>query len=87
VGNLSYETSERELRDLFAAHVAVESVEILKDRNTGIGRGFGFVTLVMSSDIDTAIAAINGAELGGRTLRVALANPRQNGNGRTRGRR
>jgi RNA recognition motif-containing protein len=79
IGNLAYEATERELRDAFAIYVGVEKVEILKDRESGMSRGFGFVTLVMSSDADTAIEKVNGVEVRGRKLRVAVANPRGNG--------
>lgn len=81
VGNLSYEVTERELRDAFAAHAAVEGAELLRDRKTGQPRGFGFVTLAMESDVESVIEAMNGAELRGRPLRVERAKERASGNG------
>ena len=77
VGNLSYEVSERELRDTFAVHVGVEKVEIPQDRATGKGKGFAFVTLVSSADTETAMAALNGFSLRGRKLRVEQSKPRE----------
>ncbi len=66
VGNLSFSAREEELRALFEAHGAVERVSILTDRDTGRSRGFGFVEMTNDAEADRAIAAINGADLGGR---------------------
>ncbi len=76
VGNLHFELTERELRDAFAIHVGVERVELLKDKMTGLSRGFGFVTLVSGADVPTAIDNLHGTALRGRALRVNLAKPR-----------
>lgn len=77
VGNLSYGMSEQELRDAFAAYGEVSSVKILTDRETGRSRGFGFVEMPNQSEGEAAITQLNGKELGGRTLRVNEARPRE----------
>lgn len=76
VGNLPYEVTEDELRDLFGAHGAVNDVSIVTDRMTGRTRGFGFVEMADAQEADAAIEALNATELGGRTLTVNLARPR-----------
>ena len=80
VGNLSFNTTEDELRQLFAEHGAVESVAVVTDRQTGQSRGFGFVEMA-PADADTAISALNGTSLGDRSLNVNEARPRRNGGG------
>ena len=77
VGNLSYGMSEDELRDAFSAYGDVSSVKILSDRETGRSRGFAFVEMPNKSEGEAAIAQLNGKELGGRTLRVNEARPRE----------
>lgn len=77
VGNLSYGMSEDELREAFAAYGDVSSVKILSDRETGRSRGFGFVEMPNQSEGEAAITQLNGKELGGRTLRVNEARPRE----------
>ena len=77
VGNLSYSLSEQELRDAFAAHGDVSSVKILTDRETGRSRGFGFVEMPNQNEGETAVAQLNGKDLGGRALRVNEARPRE----------
>ena len=77
VGNLSYSMSESELRDAFGAFGEVSSVKILMDRETGRSRGFGFVEMPNQSEAETAIAQLNGKELGGRALRINEARPRE----------
>ena len=76
VGNLPHSTKEAELRALFEAHGAVDKVSIVTDRETGRSRGFAFVEMVNSSEADTAISALNGSDLGGRTLTVNEAKPK-----------
>lgn len=76
VGNLPHSTSEAELRNLFEAHGAVEKVTLVTDRDTGRSRGFGFVEMTNSSEADKAIAALNGTDLGGRTLTINEAKPK-----------
>ena len=75
VGNLSFQTTADDLRALFAEHGMVTSAQIVSDRDTGRSRGFGFVE--MSEGGDAAIAALNGAQVGGRTLTVNEAKPRE----------
>ena len=84
VGNLSFNTTEDELRQLFAEHGAVESVAVVTDRQTGQSRGFGFVEMA-PADADAAISALNGTSLGDRSLNVNEARPRRNGGGSGRG--
>jgi RNA recognition motif-containing protein len=77
VGNLSYSLSESELRDAFAAYGEVSSVKVLMDRETGRSRGFGFVEMPNQSEAESAVAEVNGKEVGGRALRVNEARPRE----------
>ena len=76
VGNLSFNTSEDELRELFAAYGAVDRVSIMKDRDTGQPRGFAFVEMASAADGEKAIAELNGTLLGDRALNVSEARPR-----------
>jgi cold-inducible RNA-binding protein len=76
VGNLDFNTSEDELRQLFEAHGQVDRVSIMTDRDTGRSRGFGFVEMASSEDGEKAIAALNGSQVGGRTLNVNEARPK-----------
>jgi RNA recognition motif-containing protein len=80
VGNLPYSATEDELRELFAQHGDVTSVSLVNDRETGRPRGFGFVEMA-DEDADSAIQALDGAQMGGRTLKVNEARPRENGGG------
>ena len=77
VGNLSYGMTEDELREAFSEYGDVSSVKILSDRETGRSRGFGFVEMPNQSEGEAAVAQLNGKELGGRTLRVNEARPRE----------
>ncbi len=81
VGNLNYNTTEEELRDLFSEHGQVEEVAIITDRDTGRPRGFAFVTMPDGEEGQKAIDAVNEAEVGGRTLLVNEAKPRTGGSG------
>lgn len=76
VGNLSFDTTEDDLRDLFAQHGEVVKVSIITDRDTGRSRGFGFVEMADAGQGNEAIEKTNGAELQGRTLTVNEAKPR-----------
>jgi cold-inducible RNA-binding protein len=88
VGNLSFQTGEEELRRLFEAYGQVDRVSILTDRDTGRSRGFGFVEMANSEEGDKAIAALNGSQVGGRTINVNEARPKQErGGGGGSGRR
>jgi len=76
VGNLDFNTSEDELRKLFEVHGQVDRVSIMTDRDTGRSRGFGFVEMTSPEDGEKAIAALNGSQIGGRTLNVNEARPK-----------
>jgi len=76
VGNLSYQTSEEELSDLFGEYGAVESVKIIIDRGTGRSKGFGFVEMTEDEAAKQAISELDQKEIGGRNLRVNEAKPR-----------
>jgi len=76
VGNLDFNTSEDELRQLFEVHGQVDRVAIMTDRDTGRSRGFGFVEMASAEDGEKAIAALNGSQVGGRTLNVNEARPK-----------
>jgi len=76
VGNLDFNTSEDELRQLFQTYGQVDRVSIMTDRDTGRSRGFGFVEMANAEEGEKAIAAINGTQVGGRTLNVNEARPK-----------
>jgi cold-inducible RNA-binding protein len=76
VGNLDFDTSEENLRQLFVAYGAVNQVTIVRHRDTGQPRGFAFVEMASVADGEKAIAELNGAQFGGRTLNVSEARPR-----------
>jgi len=76
VGNLSFNTNEDELRAAFEAYGQVDRVSILTDRETGRSRGFGFVEMASNEDGEKAITALNGSQLGGRTINVNEARPK-----------
>jgi cold-inducible RNA-binding protein len=77
VGNLSFNTTENDLQDTFAAHGTVVEANLMMDRATGRPRGFGFVTMSTPEEAQKAIDALNGKELGGRALTVNIARPRE----------
>jgi RNA recognition motif-containing protein len=77
VGGLPYSATEQELNDLFAAHGTVESARVITDRFTGQSRGFGFVEMSSGEEASAAISALNGTQLGGRTLTVNEARPQE----------
>lgn len=89
VGNLSFNSTEQAVEDLFNSHGQVDEVALITDRETGRPRGFGFVTMSSDEDARKAIDALNGTELDGRTLNVNEAKPRESrsggGGGRSRG--
>ena len=76
VGNLSFNTNEDELRQAFEAYGQVDRVSIMTDRDTGRSRGFGFVEMASNEDGDKAITALNGSQVGGRTINVNEARPK-----------
>ena len=77
VGNISFQTTEQDIEQAFSAYGQVERVQIVKDRESGQSRGFGFVEMSDNNDADKAIAALDGAELSGRKLTVNEARPRE----------
>jgi RNA recognition motif-containing protein len=77
VGNLPFSATEDEIRDLFEPHGAVESIAIITDRETGRPRGFGFVEMGSGEAADAAIRALDGTQMGGRSLRVNEAQDRR----------
>jgi RNA recognition motif-containing protein len=82
VGNLSFNTSNTDLEQMFGAIGTVESATIVEDRDTGRSRGFGFVEMSSKEDADKAIAELNGKEVDGRSLTVNEAKPREDRGGR-----
>jgi len=86
VGNLSFGTTEQDIRSLFEAHGSVDRVNIVTDRDTGQPRGFAFVEMTNDAEGERAIDAINGKEVGGRALNVNEARPKSEGGGGGRGR-
>jgi cold-inducible RNA-binding protein len=81
VGNLSYSTNEDELRELFGAYGAVDSVAVITDRDTGRSKGFGFVEFGNDTEAQAAISGLNGKDVGGRALTVSQARPKSEGGG------
>lgn len=77
VGNLPYTTTEDELREMFAQAGTVESVVIIKDRDTGSSKGFAFVEMSSQTEAQNAINTLNGQKIGNRELRVNAARPRE----------
>ena len=81
VGNLSYSVDSSELEALFASHGTVDSARVISDRMTGRSKGFGFVEMADDGEAEAAIAALNGQEHSGRSLKVNEARPREGGGG------
>src|SRR5438034_8991884 len=77
VGNLSFNTTQDQLQDLFAAHGNVIEADVIMDKFNGRPRGFGFVTMETKEAADAAIQALNGKEIDGRALTVNEARPRE----------
>ncbi len=77
VGGLPFSATDSQLNDLFAPHGTVESAQVITDRSTGQGRGLGFVEMSTAAEAKTAIAALNGTQMDGRTLTVNEAKPRE----------
>jgi cold-inducible RNA-binding protein len=81
VGNLSFNTTENDLQDAFAAHGTVVESNLMTDRMSGRSRGFAFVTMSTAEEAQKAIEALNGASLDGRNLTVNVAKPREERSG------
>jgi RNA recognition motif-containing protein len=77
VGNLSYQATEDDLREVFGEHGEVRSVNVIMDRTTGQSRGFAFVEMATKEGGEAALAALNGFELRGRPLKINEARPRE----------
>jgi len=77
VGNISYETTENDLQNLFASAGTVQEVILIQDKETGRPKGFGFVTMATDEEAKKAIGQINGKSVGGRALTVNEARPRE----------
>src|SRR5689334_15132483 len=87
VGNLSFQTTENELQDAFAAHGTVTETNLMMDRMTNRPRGFAFITMSSPEEAQKAIAAMNGKDMDGRALTVNVAKPREERTGGGGGRR
>jgi len=85
VGNLSFQTSSDDLQQLFSQAGTVESVNLIEDRETGRSRGFAFVEMSSTEEGNAAIQQFNGYDVGGRTLNVNEAKPREDRGGGGRG--
>ncbi len=81
VGNLPFSVTEDELRSLFEPHGSIASVNVITDRDTGRARGFAFVEMDEASAADTAMSALDGTEMGGRSLKVNEAQDKRGGGG------
>jgi RNA recognition motif-containing protein len=85
VGNLSFNTSTQDLEEMFGQYGSVQSVNIIEDRETGRSRGFAFVEMSSNEEAESAISALNGKEVDGRSLTVNEAKAREEGGGGNRG--
>lgn len=77
VGNLSYQTTDDDLRELFAKAGTVTSVAVIKDRDSGTSKGFGFVEMTTQAEAQNAIKMLDNYQMGDRTLKVNLAKPKE----------
>jgi RNA recognition motif-containing protein len=85
VGNLGYGIGDSDLEKLFTTYGSVRSAQVIKDRDTGRSKGFGFVEMGSDQEAQAAITALNGKEVDGRTLVVNEARPKEGGGGGGRG--
>ncbi|MGH7818840.1 MAG: RNA recognition motif domain-containing protein [Candidatus Binatia bacterium] len=81
VGNLPYQLTDEELRDVFAQHGQVDSATVIRDKFSGQSKGFGFVEMTNREEAEAAIATLNGSDLQGRRMNVNEARPRPEGGG------
>ena len=86
VGNLSYDVTDSALEQMFAAHGTVQSAQVIMDRDTGRSKGFGFVEMGSDQEAQAAISALSGQMVGGRSLTVNEAKPREDRGGSGGGR-
>ena len=85
IGNMSYETTEDQLRQAFQSFGQVSTVKVIMDRDSGQPKGFAFIEMPATNEATAAISGLNGKELNGRALRVNQAKPREEGGNRTGG--
>jgi RNA recognition motif-containing protein len=85
IGNLSYNVTEEELRNMFAQYGQVASCNVAKDRDTGRPRGFAFVEMNSQAEAEAAIKGLNGQDVAGRQMSVAVSQPKPSGGGGGRG--
>ena len=85
VGNLSFNSTEQDLEDMFGEFGTVQSVKIIEDRETGRSRGFAFVEMSSNEEAQSAISALNGREVDGRALTINEAKPQEERSGGSRG--
>jgi RNA recognition motif-containing protein len=85
VGNLSFQTTSQDLQQLFAQAGTVESASVIEDRDTGRSKGFAFVEMSTEEEATSAIEQFNGKEVGGRSLKVNEARPKEDRSGGGRG--
>src|SRR5829696_3192581 len=81
VGNLGYGVTDSDLLKMFEAHGTVQSAQVIMDRDTGRSKGFGFVEMGSEQEAQAAIAALSGKQVGGRSLTVNEAKPKEGGGG------
>ncbi len=81
VGNLGYDVGDDELSQLFSAHGTVDSASVIMDRSTGRSKGFAFVEMSSNEEAQAAMSALDGQEVGGRSIKVNEAKPRTEGGG------
>lgn len=77
VGNMSYETTEQDLRTMFSQAGTVESVDLIMDRQTGKAKGFAFVSMASQAEAEKAISMFDAKDVNSRTLKVNIAQPRE----------
>ncbi len=85
VGNLNYKFSDDDLKELFEEFGSVDSANVIKDRDTGRSKGFGFVEMENDEEAEAAIEELDGAEVDGRAIKVNKAKPKGSGGGGKRG--
>ena len=85
VGNMSFQTTESDLRSIFEPYGEITRIQVITDRDTGQARGFGFVEMSNDEDAAKAITGLNGKEMGGRALNVNEAKPKAAGSQRSGG--